>query len=187
MARNAPADGLRDLSLIRESGSTARVLNLALIFERAGESEDFIERPLFRSARLNRALILKHAVRPHERALFDSPEPHTTKIVFPYSSSELELGGTSVMMGERGFEQALRAAIGDDAESSVYEDDFDLLCILHDAPSFDPFLLREQLRRVGRAPARCFFDLSEADVGAMQNFVAEEIAPLIGLALGAGG
>ena len=55
-------DGRRDLSLIRASGSTARVLNLALIYERFGDTEEYSAKPLFKSKRLNRALILKHAV-----------------------------------------------------------------------------------------------------------------------------
>ena len=65
MVRNA--DGRRDLSLYPRGGSTARVLNLALAYERFGDTEDFTAKPLFRNKRLNRALILKHALRPHER------------------------------------------------------------------------------------------------------------------------
>lgn len=187
MARSQPADGHRDLSLIRASGSTARVLNLALVYERHGAEEDFSGKPLFRCSRLNRVLILKHAVRPHERALFDFPEPHTTKIVFPYSSTELGLGGTSVMVGEKGFAQALKRAVGDSSDDAAIEDDIELLCLMHELPSFDPFLLRENLRRAGREPARCFFDISDADIAAMITFVADEIAPLITLALGFGG
>ncbi len=187
MANPQPSDGRRDLALIRASGSTARVLNLALVFERFGETEELNANPLFRSKWLNRALILKHAVRPHERDLFERPEPHTLKIVFPYSSTELGLGGTSLMMGEKRFDSLLRRAIGESVSADDYEADFDLLCLLHDIPSFDPFLLREQLRRAGREPARCFFDISDADIGAMLDFVADQIEPLTNLAFGANG
>ncbi len=187
MAKTQSSDGRRDLSLIRASGSTARVLNLALVFERFGDSEDFVANPLFRSQRLNRALILKHAVRAHERALFARPEPHTTKIVFPFSAAELDLGGTSVMVGEKRFDQLFRKAVGGSVSEDDYATDFELLCVLHEAPSFDPFLLREQLRRIGREPARCFFDISDADVAGMLAFVAREIEPLTNLAFGASG
>ena len=56
-------DGRRDLSLIRSSGSTARVLNLALVYERFGQTEEYSAKPMFKNPRLNRALILKHEER----------------------------------------------------------------------------------------------------------------------------
>jgi hypothetical protein len=187
VAKSKGSDGLRDLSLIRASGSTARVLNLALAYERHGESEEFKSNPLFRCAKLNRTLIIKHALRPHEHTLFDRPEPHTTKIVFPYSPTELELGGTSVMVGERRWEQLFRNAVGVNHSATDFEADFELLNVLHEAPSFDPFLLREQLRRIDRDPARCFFDISDADTAGMLKFVAAEIEPLTNLAFAASG
>jgi hypothetical protein len=187
VAKPSSTDGQRDLSLIRASGSTARVLNLALVFERFGESTEFLSRPLFRCQRLNRSLILKHALRPNERALFENPEPHTTKIVFPYSPTELSIGGTSVMLGEKRFDQLIRKAVGEDVSDSDYSSDFELLCVLHEAPSFDPFLLREQLARLGREPARCFFEISDADIASMLSFVASEFEPLTTMAFGANG
>lgn len=187
MAKPHGSDGLRDLSLIRASGSTARVLNLALAYERHGETDEFKSNPLFRCAKLNRTLIIKHALRPHEYGLFDRPEPHTTKIVFPYSPTELEIGGTSVMVGERRWEQLFRNAVGVNHSAADFEADFELLNVLHEAPSFDPFLLREQLRRIDRDPARCFFDISIADTAGMLKFVATEIEPLTNLAFGASG
>ncbi len=187
MAKAQPSDGRRDLSLIRASGSTARVLNLALVFERFGQSEDFVERPLFRIQKLNRTLILKHAVREHERGLFTVPEPTTTKIVFPYSPSELGLGGTSVMVGEKRFDQLLRKAVGASVSEDDFNADFELISVLHELPSFDPFLLREQLKRAGHEPAKCFFDISDADIGAMLAFVQSELEPLVTLAFGAAG
>ncbi len=187
MAKSQFSDGRRNLALIRASGSTARVLNLALVYERFGASEEFAAGPMFRCQRLNRALILKHALRPHERALFERPEPHTTKIVFPFSPTELGIGGASVMFGEKHFDAVFRKAVGESLDEEDYASDFELLCVLHEAPSFDPFLLREHLRRIGREPARCFFDISAADIARMLKFVAAEIEPLTNLAFGATG
>lgn len=187
MAKTQFSDGRRNLALIRASGSTARVLNLALVYERFGASGEFTASPMFRCQRLNRALILKHALRPHERTLFERPEPHTTKIVFPFSPTELGIGGASVMFGEKQFDAVFRKAVGESLDEDDYASDFELLCVLHEAPSFDPFLLREQLRRIGREPARCFFDISAADIARMLKFVAAEIEPLTNLAFGATG
>lgn len=187
MANGQSSDGRRDLALIRASGSTARVLNLALVFERFGLSDEFAAKPLFRIPKLNRALIIKHAVREHERSLFFRPEPHTTKIVFPYSATELGLGGSSVMVGEKKFDQLFRKCVGGSVSDDDLGADIDLLTLLHELPSFDPFLLREQLKRSGHDVAKCFFDVSDADIASMLKFVQAEIEPLVGMAFGAAG
>lgn len=180
------SDGRRDLSLIRESGSTTRVLNLALVFERFGETEDYQAKPLFKNRRLNRALIVKHALRPHERELVWGAASTATKVILPYAANELSLGGVSFLIGERKFERLLR-------ESAVYpsEEDFAsdvaLLQVLNKLPSFDPFLLRERLRHSGAEPARCYFDIAEADITRMRAFVSSQIEQLIRLAFATGG
>ncbi len=186
MAKSGNSEGIRDLSLIRASGSTARVMNLALTYERFGESDEFKENPLFRCEPLNRALIVKHALRPHERILFEHPTSHATKIIFPFSATELSLGGTSILLGELQFDRIFRSVVGG-VDSIDFEADIELLDLLNDVPSFDPFLMREQLRRLDRAPARCFFEVSDADISSMMRFVAKEIEPLAALAFGATG
>ncbi len=180
-------DGRRDLSLIRASGSTARVLNLALAFERFGETEDFIKKPLFRNPRLNRALILKHVVRPHERELFTRPTTTATKVILPYAAQELELGGISFMVNEIRFERLLKDAVGGYTNETDLIADAELLGVLAALPSFDPFLLRERLRVMGIDPARAYFDIAEADIARMRAFVGREIAQLVNLAFATGG
>jgi hypothetical protein len=180
-------DGRRDLSLIRASGSTARVLNLALAYERFGETEDYKTKPLFRNPRLNRALILKHVLRPHERELFTRPATTATKVILPYAAQQLELGGTSFMVGEIRFERLLRDAVGSYANEADLLADAELLRVMAALPSFDPFLLRERLRHLGVDPARAYFDIAEADIARMRAFVGREIAQLVKLAFAVGG
>ncbi len=179
-------DGRRDLSLIRASGSTARVLNLALVYERFGDTEDYAAKPLFKHARLNRALILKHVVRPNERELFKHPLSTATKVILPYSATELQLGGISFMVGEVRFEKLMRDAVGytDDGD---FQSDVELLRMVAALPSFDPFLMRERLRHLGIDPARAYFDIAEADLARMRAFVSAEIGQLVNLAFSTGG
>ena len=73
----------RDHSMIRESGSTAQVLNLAFVYERHGQEADYQENPLFRHRRLNQSVIIKHTVRAEERAFFTYPVATATKVVLP--------------------------------------------------------------------------------------------------------
>jgi hypothetical protein len=180
-------DGRRDLSLIRASGSTARVLNLALTFERFGDTEEYQTKPLFRNPRLNRALILKHVIRPHERDLFTRPVTSATKVILPYAATELELGGISFMINEIRFEKLLRDAVGGYEDEAMFIADAELLRVMAALPSFDPFLMRERLRHLGVDPARAYFDIAEADVARMRAFVGREIAQLVNLAFATGG
>lgn len=180
-------DGRRDLSLIRASGSTARVLNLALTFERFGDTEDYKKKPLFKNPRLNRALILKHVVRPHERDLFTRPTTAATKVILPYAATELELGGISFLVNEIRFEKLLRDAVGGYEDEAKFIADAELLKVMASLPSFDPFLMRERLRHMGIDPARSYFEIAEADVARMRAFVGKEIAQLVNLAFATGG
>ena len=95
MSMAGKPQGGRNLALIRESGSTARVLNLALVNDKFGETEEHAANPLFRSKRLNRAVILKHALRGAERDAFKTTPVCATKVILPFASGELELGGMS--------------------------------------------------------------------------------------------
>jgi len=180
-------DGRRDLSLIRASGSTARVLNLTLAFERFGDTDDFKNKPLFKNQRLNRALILKHVVRQHERELFTRPTTTATKVILPYAVEALELGGISFMVHEIRFERLLKDAVGGYTNDADLTADAELLKVMAALPSFDPFLLRERLRVMGVDPARAYFDIAEADIGRMRAFVGKEIAQLVNLAFATGG
>jgi hypothetical protein len=176
----------RNFALLRSSGSTARVLNLALVHDRHGETEEYLARPLLQTPVLNRAIFLKHVVRAHERHLFDAHVVTATKIVFPFSRQELELGGRSVFVGERTFERVIRSTCGSVTGEKISAD-LELLALLNSLPSFDPFLMRERLRQSGVEPARCYFDLSDADVLRMREFAAGEIKQLVMLAFANGG
>lgn len=69
---------VRNLDHLRRSASTARVLNLLRVWELHGDSRDdggvrtqeWAERPMFRSQALNRSLIIKHRLRRNEFDLF---------------------------------------------------------------------------------------------------------------------
>ena len=173
--------------MIRESGSTARVLNLALTFERSGTTEEYLASPLFKNRRLNKSVILKHSPRPEEQSAFTRPRMSCTKIIVPFASTDLRLGGVGIMVDQIGFERAVRETMGGYREETDLLADIELLRLLDTLPSFDPFLMRERLRQSGYEPARCYFDVSEADVSRMRAFVGAEIAQLVGLAFANGG
>ncbi|MES1197067.1 MAG: hypothetical protein ABUL55_00435 [Pseudomonadota bacterium] len=177
----------QDLALLRSSGSTARVLNLASVFEHYGQTPEYAAAPLFRSKRLNRCILLKHSLREHERDQVRSRGSTATKVILPFDTTELQLGGYSLFVTEKDFDKNLRKSLGNDCTDDEFRADVEVLQVIDGLPSFDPFLLRERLKRHGYNPARCYFDLTQADADRMRSFVENEISKLVNLAFAGGG
>ena len=174
---------VRNLSHLQASASTARVLNLLSVWKRHGNSEEWAAAPMFRNASLNRCWVIKHRLRRDELALFRNRRQVATKILLPIEATDLKLGGLSIFVGQIDFERSLKATFG----SSLDDGDLETLKLLDRLPSLDPFLLREQLKRHGIVPARCYFEVTDADLKKMFAFVEDEIRPLVVMSLGVGG
>ena len=101
--------------------------------------------------------------------------------MIPIDASDLSLGARYVFIGQHQFKEALLESFGiaiDDASR-----DLRTLSVLDLTPTLDPFLLREQLRRFDLEPARCYFELSEADTARMFAFAQREIEALIRMSI----
>ena len=181
------AGGKRNLALIRKSGSTSRILNLLVAHERFQATPAYNHAPMFRSKRLNRAILIKHTLRGSEADLFEGRRATGTKVIFPFAESDLSLGGSYFFANMRGGDEAMRTFIGDEVSSADMDHDAETLVALDALPSLDPFLLREGLRRRKREPALCYFDISEADIQRMTAYVSSEIAELVRMAFAGDG
>ncbi len=173
---------VRNLEHLRRSASTARVLNLLKVYDEHGETDDWAERPMFRTPALNTSLIIKHRLRRNETDSFPGRRQVATKVVVPIDSADLKTGGRFVFVNQIGFEPAMQEAFGIQADHP----DLRTLRLMDQLPSLDPFLLREQLRRGEVDAAPCYFALSEADLEKMLTFVQAEIEPLVTLSMGGG-
>jgi hypothetical protein len=167
----------RNLSRLEISASTARVMNLAL-GERA-LAHDLEAQRIFTSPHLNKAIILKHTLRPHERELFTAPRKVATKIVFPFDFNDLRIGGTSVFLRQRDFERDQKQFF---RITGAAGDDMKILEVLDALPSLDPFLVKEYCARQGLIIPQERLALSPADLVAMEDFVYGEIRRLIAVA-----
>jgi hypothetical protein len=175
---------IRSLEHLESSASTARVLNLRLVKLRKAKDPDYNAHPLFQNVALNTAIIVKHRLRGNELDMFVTPRRSATKILIPIENNELRLGARYVFIGQKQFETVLRDAFGVDLSED--SPDRRTLQLVDETPTLDPFLLREQLRRHNLEPARCYFDLSDADSKRMFNFAQREIEPLVRLSVGEG-
>ncbi|CAN5400603.1 hypothetical protein BH09PSE1_BH09PSE1_10650 [soil metagenome] len=173
---------IRNLSHLQSSASTARVLNLLSVWKQHGHTEEWAAAPMFRNTSLNRCWVIKHRLRRNELDLFRSRRQVATKVLLPIEATDLKLGGRFVFVDQIDFERSLKATFG----SSFDDRDLETLRLLDKLPSLDPFLLREQLKRYGVEPARCYFEVADADLKKMFAFVESEIRPLVNMSLGAG-
>jgi len=175
------------LAHIRASASTARVLNLHRIAEKYGEDTAWAEQPFFRSRRLNTAFVIKHTLAAHEAESLRIDRLTGTKVIFPISQDDLRLGGFSIFVEQRDFETGMIEALGQDADRDRVMCDIERLREIAALPSLDPYLLRERMSQLGHRPADCYFDVSEADIAAIQTYVMTEIRKLVELAYGVAG
>jgi hypothetical protein len=155
------------------------VLNLLRVYRRRKHDPAYSEKPFFQHQTLNRALVLKHRLRRNERELFFDGRRTATKVIIPIDGEDLKLGGRFVFVGQINYDGMMADFLGDNW--LVDRGDHDLLNIIDGLPSLDPFLLREQLKRHNLEPARCYFEISDADMSRMFNFVGGEVQKLIDL------
>jgi hypothetical protein len=181
---NNNAREVRNLANLSETASTSRVLNLSQIYSLHGREAEYAQRPFFRDATLNKALIIKHTLRANERELFPQWRRTATKIILPFDSGDLRLGGRSIFINQMGFDAFARGYFNTD--NPGMHEDVQILRHLDTIPSLDPFLVREHLARFGFRPAPCYLKISQSDLHEMINFTNEEIQRLVLTACGAG-
>jgi len=165
------------------AASSNRVLNLLAIAEANAENDAHRNAPMFVSPILNSSLILKHRLRADEVDFFSARRALATKIIIPFERSDLKCGGRSLFVGQRGFEEMLND-VGNYRERADMKRDLDVLKLIDNVPSLDPFLLREHLRCNEIVPDSCYFAISSADQQRMHDYASQEISRLTALANG---
>jgi len=175
---------VRNLANLGETASTSRVLNLSQIHLQSSRQKEYQLRPFFRDSQLNKAILVKHTLRANERDLFGRSKRTATKIILPFDPLDLRLGGRSIFVNQMGFDNFCRAYFNiDDAMSNP---DVQILRLLDQLPSLDPFLVREHLGRNGFKPGACYLKISPFDVQRMVGFANAEIERLVITAFGKG-
>ncbi len=176
-----------NLALLKKSGSTSRVLNLVSVRDRFGDDPEYAARPLFLQRRLNEALILKHSPRQDEKEAFGLTGSVATKIIFPFSTKDISLGGQSLFVEHATFARHLAEMTGCQPTDERFVRDMQILDEIARLPSLDPYLLRERVSRMSMTVSRVYFDISEADMARMHEHVSAEIRKLVDLAFSATG
>ncbi|MFT4091555.1 MAG: hypothetical protein QM645_12540 [Asticcacaulis sp.] len=173
---------VRNLANLGETASTSRVLNLSQIYLASTREEDYYTRPFFKDSQLNKGIIVKHTLRANERNHFTRPRRTATKVILPFDPMDLKLGGRSVLVNQIGFDSFARTYFNIDDVAG--HPDVQVLRLLDQLPSLDPFLVREHLSRNGFKPAACYLKISNYDVQRMIGLANEEIERLVMTAFG---
>ena len=131
-----PDRGVRRLTALEASASTARVLNLLATHRKNPGCRDLETSPFFKNRVLDRSLILKHRLRPNEYSDFDVPKPTVTKVLIPIDREDLRSGAQSFFVGQKDFDDMIQEAFGDDLRPGSH--DREILELLDELPSLDP-------------------------------------------------
>src|SRR5947208_1816040 len=102
-----PDRSFRSLSGLERTASTSRVLNLAAVASQNVGDPEYESAPFFKAASLNGAVIIKHRIRVDERYIFESGKRISTKVIIPFERTDLSLGGRSLFVGQRGWQELL--------------------------------------------------------------------------------
>jgi hypothetical protein len=180
-----PDRSIRCLSGL-STASTNRVLNLIAICDANLENEGHRTAPMFDSKILNKSIILKHRLRADEADLFVTRRALATKLIIPFERNDLSMGGQSLFIGQRGFEDLLQE-VGNYNNRADMKRDLNVMSLIDGVPSLDPFLLREHLRCNDIMPDACYFAISPADQQRMHQYASQEIGRLTAMANGKGG
>ena len=127
----------RSLRGLEKTASTSRVLNLAAVATQNFGDSEYESSPFFKAASLNGAVIIKHRLRQDEQYNFDAGRRISTKLIIPFERTDLSLGGRSLFVGQRGWQDMLNQLRGDQDDEAR---DVSLLEALDELPSLDPFL-----------------------------------------------
>lgn len=176
--------GVRSLSRARLFGSTARVLDLPRLIERYHQQPGTTgaARP-FETFVLNRAIIIKHSLRPHERFIFDHKKFVATKLIFPITLADLNHGAFSIFLNEPLFLERILKFIGLTAKDESFSRDERLLNILDEIPAFDPFLIAERAALDEVDLPFGLIDLSDHDLIEMRQAISKSLSKIAALAI----
>lgn len=174
-----------NLHLLKRGGCTSRVIDMVGIQERFDDDE-IRQRSILKTPILRNAFVIKHNVRPHERAILPDNTSVATKIIMPMSVQNLSAGGYSVFVEQSDFADLVSEFIGSHQMGQAqFAQDQERLRLLKGLPSFDPFLLREALRDYSDIDPR-YFAMPTRDEEMLISFSISEMAPLVKVAFSGG-
>lgn len=165
--------------------SNWRILNLNRAMRLLRDSQGPSAPGFFKSKRLSSAIIIKHTLREHERAMFERPPIVATKVLVPLDENSLASGAVSFFVGERAYPAIMRQSFAMNVSTTGRDRDRDAVILrkLDEAPSLEVFLLRELLGGREFGISSDYFQVSLLEDNAIKSYITAELTPLIRIAV----
>jgi hypothetical protein len=147
-----------------------------------GEAEDLGF--LFSTNELNNVILVKEARPSRKNSRYEFDHPIGTKLYFPYNCSRIYDGGKSVFIDDPQIRRILKHHAGLDFvyRSEDANRDLQLIQLLEDLPSLDPFLVKDKLDIEDVQANEIYFQISDTEWKAIQAHVSEKLKPIIAFA-----
>ena len=173
----------RDLDGLRFARRSGRILNLNEIYRdiARGAPEELEHSRLFENKVLNRAVLMKHDLREHERDVVRDKYGPVLKIFIPFNANRYTEGGWSTYFGEPMTEISLIENFGLKAEGVLNRTDRDyrILQLLDTLPTLDTFIVKELFVRAGIKVGGSFWAYADNRSDDAENYVVASFAPLV--------
>jgi hypothetical protein len=171
-----------------EAGSS-RVFNVcsrtALLRRSMTKDADVAETDfLFLARELNNVILVKEARPSRKSSRFHYEQSIGTKLYFPYHCSRIYDGGKSAFVDDPQIRRILKhhAGLDSDENSEDADRDLNLIRLLEELPSLDPFLVKDKLDIEGISANEIYFQISEIEWKAIQAHVSDKLKPIISFA-----
>ncbi len=139
---------------------------------------------LFLTRELNNVIFVKEARPSRKSSRYHYDQPIGTKLYFPYNCGRIYDGGKSVFIDDPQIRRILNhhAGLDIDDNSEDADRDLNLIRLLEELPSLEPFLVKDKLDIEGISANEVYFQISESEWKAIQTHVSEKLQPIISFA-----
>jgi hypothetical protein len=137
--------------------------------------------PLFKLAKMHGMVVVKQVMPVDPRRAPDAPVIGT-KIYIPYNRDDVYEGGRSVFLSDPHMFTVLNEVLGLQGAGIAEADlqyDLKILGIFDRLPSLDGFLMRDALELEGITADEQYFEVTDAERAAIQEFVRHKFEPLV--------
>lgn len=166
------------------SGST-RVYNVNRLHQAASDRGATPDQHLFRHPELHRMIFIKQALSQSDYL------PHRTnrigtKLYFAFNEANAFEGGKSIFVGDPAFDEALAFQAGFERADNpeAYIRDRDVMQIIDQLPSLDPFLLKDRMVAEALEPHPEYFEIGSDEWTAIRDHVMKRFRPIVEFAFG---
>lgn len=170
---------MRDLDDMLRNAESSRVLNLCRIHQEWRDVEDYALHPLFENKALNKSIVIKQAVTAHESMHIRKGKMRATKLLFPLDRGDYSLGGLYLFVGQNNFSNELAKHFS--GAHRLSDRDEEVLHMLDELPTLDPFLLYALLKSNDLHVSEVYFQITESDRRQIQSEMVSEFSPLLSL------